>query len=213
MIDKWKTDLSRCQRLLLLLYLGSQLLHVGFELGELFWLAVHFLPAHSVVHDLENLLYFAQVIPQWTRVAQELRFKSGHPKMLQGALGRVVVDPKWAVSPHSSIHERPRSGKSMRSHHQLVVEVQRLRLDVQVVVVLGEAEWLAVLKLLPQLGDGSVSGGGGGRGGGGACLHVAAHPAIDCNQANTLFAADVGTVGARVREALLAVGALIRFFT
>lgn len=217
MIDKWKTDLTPRlrQHLLLLFNLGPQLLHVGLELGQLLRLAVHFLPAHSVVHDLEDLLHLAQVVPQRPWVAQELLLQPTHRKMLQGALAcRVVVDPQWAVPTHAPIHERRRSTKSVRRHHQLVVvEVERLGFDVQVVVVVVEAERLAVLQLLPQLGDGSVGGRGGGGGRGGARLHVAAHPAVDGDQSDALLAAYVGAVGAGVGEALLAVGALIGFFT
>lgn len=66
-IDEWKSVLGSTRRgecLLLFLYVGTQLLHVRLQLGDLLWLAVHLLSTNCVVHDLQDLLYLAQVVSQ-----------------------------------------------------------------------------------------------------------------------------------------------------
>lgn len=75
------------------------------------------------------------------------------------------------------------------------------------------AHGAAVLQLVAEQSQGGASRGGGGGVRRGASLGVASitYSSIDGEQTDTLLAADVGTVGAGVGEALLAVGALVWF--
>lgn len=67
--------------------------------------------------------------------------------MLKGTLG--VMKTQWAASPNTTIQEGAARTVAMGGHHQLiVVEVQWFRFDVEVVGLVLQAEWFAILQFV-----------------------------------------------------------------